>query len=688
MSHTRLSDESTSPPGVLGLDHPASRDPAVVGAKAASLAAARGAGLPALYGFVISTAATAAWPGRQPPDELTLQLRRAWRHLGAVGAMPLVVRSSSPDEDGETSSMAGQFTSVLDVRSWDDLVGAVREVVDSAHGGPMAVLVQRQLLPAWGGVMFGADPVTGSRDRLVVACVPGGPDQLVSGTISGGQFSLSPRGRLLETTGDVPGELRRRDVRRSLAELAAETAELFGGPQDVEWAIEADGRLVLLQSRPITTIGKEAQEASGPVLGPGPVAETFPNALARLEEDLWIPPLREGLRRALALLAAAPARRLRTSPVVVTVAGRPAVDLDILGLSPVRRSWLARLDPRPPARRAVAAWRVGRLRAALPALAGDVLADVDAALEAVPALDSLTPAAQIRLLERSAGVLRSLHGYEVLAGQLLAATTEAPTAASRALAILAEERGPGVDDDTLVARHPVLLSLTPPCIGPREPLPPAPPASHHGTPAPGVEGDEAATRREALRLRVRWVHELTARTALALGAELVRRGVLSRAEDVRELRLADLRAALSGELDGLPDPRVVVETPLPQAFRQAGDVVVPVASSSERRGGRGAGGGRGMGQVHSGDGTPEAGAVLVVPHLDPALAPLLPGLGGLVSETGSVLSHLAILAREYGVPTVVDLPGAQERFPAGSWVVVDGGTGEVSPVESEEWRAA
>lgn len=95
-----------------------------------------------------------------------------------------------------------------------------------------------------------------------------------------------------------------------------------------------------------------------------------------------------------------------------------------------------------------------------------------------------------------------------------------------------------------------------------------------------------------------------------------------------------------------------------------------------------------MGQVPSGDGTPEAGAVLIVPHLDPALAPLLPGLAGLVSETGSVLSHLAILAREYGVPTVVDLSGARERFPAGSWVVVDGGTGEVSPVESEEWRAA
>ena len=77
---------------------------------------------------------------------------------------------------------------------------------------------------------------------------------------------------------------------------------------------------------------------------------------------------------------------------------------------------------------------------------------------------------------------------------------------------------------------------------------------------------------------------------------------------------------------------------------------------------------------------PEPGAVLVVRTLDPALAPLLPQLGGLVAETGSVLSHLAILAREFGIPTVVGVEGALERFADGSVVVVDGTTGEVSEV--------
>ena len=81
--------------------------------------------------------------------------------------------------------------------------------------------------------------------------------------------------------------------------------------------------------------------------------------------------------------------------------------------------------------------------------------------------------------------------------------------------------------------------------------------------------------------------------------------------------------------------------------------------------------------VHDATTTPAPGSVLVTTTLDPGLATVLPGLGGLVSETGSVLSHLAILARELGVPTVVGVVGARELLPEGAVVVVDGTSGEV-----------
>ena len=77
------------------------------------------------------------------------------------------------------------------------------------------------------------------------------------------------------------------------------------------------------------------------------------------------------------------------------------------------------------------------------------------------------------------------------------------------------------------------------------------------------------------------------------------------------------------------------------------------------------------------------GDILVTRTLDPRLALRLPHLSGLVSETGSVLSHLAILAREFHVPTVVAVHDALDRFPVGAELIVDGDTGEVEPVEPE-----
>ncbi|HEX8804509.1 MAG TPA: PEP/pyruvate-binding domain-containing protein, partial [Acidimicrobiales bacterium] len=465
MSSAVRRDEGAAPPAVLTFDEPLSRSPAVAGSKAATLARARDAGLPVLDGFVVSVAAAAALarPGRLP-DDLAPRVRAAWRALVPDGG-PVIVRSSSPHEDTADSSMAGMFRSVLDVRGWDEMVSAIGQVVASAGGGPMAVLVQPLVEPAWGGVLFGADPVTGRSDRLLVSAVPGGPDRLVSGAVDGSQMALSPRGRLLDGD-DLPPALRARSTRRALVGLAGAAAELLGGPQDIEWAMHDDGRLVLLQARPITTLGLEVRPR-GPVLGPGPVAETFPAPLAPLEEDLWVPPLREGLRRAIGLTGVVGRRRLRASPVVVTVRGRVAADLDLLGVAPRRRSLVRALDPRGPARRLTAAWRVGRLRAGLPGLATDVVAAVDQELRSVPALDRLTPAELLRLLDRSGGVLVALHGHEVLAGQLLDVGTAATTAASRALEVLAAARAddPDVDDEALLTRHPVLLSLMPPAIG-------------------------------------------------------------------------------------------------------------------------------------------------------------------------------------------------------------------------------
>ncbi len=78
------------------------------------------------------------------------------------------------------------------------------------------------------------------------------------------------------------------------------------------------------------------------------------------------------------------------------------------------------------------------------------------------------------------------------------------------------------------------------------------------------------------------------------------------------------------------------------------------------------------------------GAVLVAPLATPALAPALPRLAALITEVGSVTGHLALVAREYGVPGLVDLPGAGRALPEGELVTVDAGHGLVYRGKVEE----
>ncbi len=430
---------------VVGLEQPGALDAGLVGAKAAALARAASAGLPALPGFVISTAGTTALSDARTRRPALRALLRAWT-AAADSERALVVRSSSTVEDSASSSMAGRFESILDVVGWDAFVAAVDDVIASAElegtdPAPMAVLVQPMLRPTFGGVLFGADPMTGRSDRLVLSAVEGGPDQLVSGRVDGIQVSLTLTGKRVGRGASLPGFGRRQFT--ALASLAQQAARVFGGPQDIEWAIDGE-RLVLLQSRPITTL-QPAPVGQGPVLGPGPVAETLPGTLGALEHDLWVAPLRDGIAAALRLSATASSRAIARSPVVTVIDGQVVADLELLGVHR-RRGLLRKLDPRPGARRLGASWRVGRLRVALPTLADDLLAETDGALLDVPDLGALTDRDLVAMLRAAAPHLVNLHAFEALAG-MLAPKRVAGVATGAVAALHAAGRRPGTGTD-------------------------------------------------------------------------------------------------------------------------------------------------------------------------------------------------------------------------------------------------
>lgn len=79
----------------------------------------------------------------------------------------------------------------------------------------------------------------------------------------------------------------------------------------------------------------------------------------------------------------------------------------------------------------------------------------------------------------------------------------------------------------------------------------------------------------------------------------------------------------------------------------------------------------------------QAGDVLVAPSTDPAWTPLFLKASALVMETGGYLSHGAIVAREFGIPAVVNLPGIRAQLKNGDALRVDGNAGVVFRVEAE-----
>lgn len=74
----------------------------------------------------------------------------------------------------------------------------------------------------------------------------------------------------------------------------------------------------------------------------------------------------------------------------------------------------------------------------------------------------------------------------------------------------------------------------------------------------------------------------------------------------------------------------------------------------------------------------EPGEILVAPSTDPGWTPLFLTAGGLVMEMGGAISHGAVVAREYGIPAVVGVPGATERIATGQRILLDGSQGTVA----------
>jgi phosphohistidine swiveling domain-containing protein len=283
-----------------------------VGGKALNLGILAAAGLPVPGGFCLTTAAYRAVvadldglaatldtmrPGVIPvlveaaarmrtlildaavPEPVADALRAAYAELGRNE--PVAVRSSATAEDLPEASFAGQQDTFLNVAGTYSLLDAVRRCwaslwTDRAvayraangidqRGVGIAVVIQRMVQAEVAGVLFTANPVTGTRRQSVIDAGRGLGDAVVSGAVNPDHFVLdTASGRVLErrpgnrpdvAQGSSVGRPCLTDMQlRGLAALGAAAEDVFGAPQDLEWAADAAGKTWLTQSRPITTL--------------------------------------------------------------------------------------------------------------------------------------------------------------------------------------------------------------------------------------------------------------------------------------------------------------------------------------------------------------------------------------------------------------------------------------------------
>ena len=226
------------------------------------------------------------------PAALEASIVAAHAELCMAASGPVAVRSSATSEDSADASFAGLQDTYLWVRGATAMLDAVKRCWASLYNAEsvsyrlrlglpeaqlaMAVVVQRMVNSRCSGVMFTRSPTTGDRSVITLEGSWGLGSSIVSGEVTPDKFVINK----------ITGEITRRDIAdkhiahvpvetggvheqeveaalrtqpclsdeqlRKLADIARQVERHYGKPQDIEWALDQDGNVLLLQSRPET----------------------------------------------------------------------------------------------------------------------------------------------------------------------------------------------------------------------------------------------------------------------------------------------------------------------------------------------------------------------------------------------------------------------------------------------------
>ncbi len=189
-----------------------------------------------------------------------------------VEGTSFAVRSSATAEDLPEASFAGQQDSYLFVEGIEAVMVSIRKCWASLFNDraisyrlknqithrnlSISVVIQRMIAPKYSGVVFTVDPLSENRKNLTVDYVRGTGDELVAGKMTPNTIVYQREAKEIlahQQESEENGMLEESMIHR-LASLAGDVENLYGMPMDIEWALDREGKLWILQARAITTL--------------------------------------------------------------------------------------------------------------------------------------------------------------------------------------------------------------------------------------------------------------------------------------------------------------------------------------------------------------------------------------------------------------------------------------------------
>jgi len=234
------------------------------------------------------------------PADIAEEIRKHWRGIEEKTGKKIraALRSSALGEDSGASSFAGQYHSELNV-SYENVLDAYKTVVASKYtlqaityrltrgfrdeDIPMPVGCVVMVDAQAGGVTYSRNPVNREDDCVFINAARGLPKAVVDGTAACDLFVVSRAEKMeivrreiarkdrkfvcypeegicrMEISGDDAEKPALSDEQiKEIAEFALILEDYYEGPQDVEWAVDQDGRIFILQCRPLQQLQKSA----------------------------------------------------------------------------------------------------------------------------------------------------------------------------------------------------------------------------------------------------------------------------------------------------------------------------------------------------------------------------------------------------------------------------------------------